>query len=251
MATSDILADLESLLTTPEEKLALSILRKNTAANDLVGEGLAYRSAYFSEPPAVTPPAIATPPAAVVTPPAAASGDTAAILKQLTDLNTSLETRFKQLDEKYVPVSKLPEMSGQLLERAIRNSHQAMRIELKHTQEFPSEPFELEKVNAFLNDAKAAGRTYPDLMSAYDDMVKEKRVEAKIKKGIEEGLKQKKSAETVPAQSGATALSPAQEAMRKARGDGAGNNLTDISDKLRKIKEQREASAGGTAEEAV
>ena len=248
-----VLQELEKLFTTDAEKQALAEYLAAEIKNPGVGDDEAQKAAAKAAADKAAADAAAKVAAdAEAARKAAVSStpvDLSAITKQLSDLSASLDDRFKKLDERYVAADKLPAYRGEMLETTIRNAHQAMQIQLAHEKEFPNEPFDLNKVNEFLNEEGKKGHKYQDLKSAYDAMVGEKRVEARIAKGIAEGMKQKKSAESVPGQSGPSGLSPAQEAIKKARGEGGENNLTDISAKLRAIREAREQREAGTGTE--
>jgi hypothetical protein len=254
--------DLLGLFSTDEQAVIRAVVLKNDKARQQLEEGLTMRKEYLSdEPLPVTPPiAQAQPPVTatttVVAPPSTTSStvDLSAINQQLAALSESLNTRFSEFAKNVVTVDKLPQYRGELLETTLRNADQMTQIRNQHEREFPNEPFDLGKVNDYINTQSQAGRKFSDIKSAYDDMVRDKRVEARIAAGIADGVKQKKSADgagVAGGGSGVTALAPNQELIRKMRGDGGtDNHITTFADKLRRIKEARESREGGVEAEA-
>lgn len=165
--------------------------------------------------PAPTPTVVPTPapspsptPAAVTT-----TSDNKTIL---SELGTLLDTRFKAFEERVVTMDKLPNLEGQVLTKALRLSHDIARIENNHEKEF-GEQLDLDKFNAWYEEQKKTGANFGTVPKAYDVYVQERRVEAKIKLGIEEGIKQKQSSTGVPAVTTSVALSPAQQVLHDAR----------------------------------
>lgn len=170
--------------------------------------------------PIVTPPVTTTPPPAVTTPPAVTPTATTTTSSDnktiLSELGTLLDTRFKAFEERVVTMDKLPNLEGQVLTKALRMSHDIARIENNHEKEF-GEQLDLDKFNTWYEEQKKAGANFGTIPKAYDFYVQERRVEAKIKLGIEEGVKQKQSSTAVPAVTTSVALSPAQQVLHDAR----------------------------------
>ncbi|HKN69974.1 MAG TPA: hypothetical protein VJX30_03020 [Terriglobales bacterium] len=152
-------------------------------------------------------------PAPVVAAPAPAS-DSKAILDALNGLKSTMETNFKNV----VTLDKLPELGRQLRTQAIQDAHLTMKIENLHRATF-GEDLDLEKVGKFIDDQKKLGTTYPDVEKAYLAMpdVSAKMQDAIVNKKVDEQVKQKLSAATVPGQTTSVALSPAMQVLAKQR----------------------------------
>lgn len=163
-------------------------------------------------PAAVAPPVAAAPPAAVAPP--APVGVT---LDQLTTLLnerlastytspaflTAVEARAKEIADQQITASR-PALIGQGAEIA----DQLYSIRSSHSREF-SEELDSAKFKEFFvaNGAKFAN----SLTDAYDSFVGEKRVEARIKRGVEEGLAARETSavpgSSLPGQSNPSPLS--------------------------------------------
>ncbi len=269
MATpTSAIDDLLGLLSPSEQVIMREIILKNDRVKTQLDEGLTMRKEYLGdETPgdeaarAAAVKAAADKAAAdraeadrVAAASRAAAGnntspDLSAITKQLSDLNNTLTTKLADLEKKVVTIDKLPEYRGEILGITIKQADLLGQVRAQHAAEFPTEPFELDKLNTFVNENQTKGIRYPDIKAAYDAMMGEKRTEAKIAKGIAEGIKQKKSAESAGAAAGGdstVALSPGQELLRKARGaESTGDHVLAFANKLKNIKESREAREGG------
>lgn len=256
MATpTTALDDLLGLMTPDEQAIIRATILKNPQAKTALEEGMTMRKEYLSdEPPVVTVPPVVVPPVATVTPPpVAAAGDMSAVLKQLSDLNVNLaarDARIDKLEKNAVTLEKLPEYRTELLGLAIKSSHEVARLESTHEKEF-GESLDLDGLSAWIDEQKKAGVGFSSITKAYEAKMMDKRIEKKIADGIAEGVKQKKSSESVPGQSSVTAISAGQELMRKQRGESAGtDHVTGLAAKLAKIREAREAREGGVEAEA-
>jgi len=278
MATpTSAIDDLLALLSPAEQAVMRDMILKNPTAKLALEEGMLMRKEYLGDGTSGDDAAVraqaaadaaakesadrieAARVAAAAAHTAAAnsngSGDLSAITRQLTELNTNLTKQIDDLRKNVITTDKLPEYRGELLATTIRNADQAMQIRLSHEKEFPNEPFDIEKVNTFINEqATKHNRRFPDIKAAYDAMVGDKRVEARIAKGIADGLTAKRSADAASGASGGSstpALSAGQELIRKARGEaGAQDHVVSMADKLRKIREARESREGGAEEVA-
>lgn len=247
-------------LLSPEEKAALApVLEKNAKFRERVEQGAQFRDAYLEgdEPDlsgGETPEqkvareakekkdredreAAARAAAAA----AGSGGDFKALTTQLTTLNSTLE----EIKKNSISKSDLPKLRGELLETTILNATQVMKVERQHLADF-AEELDLTKLNEFINKEAEAGRRFPNVKAAYDSWTNERRIEKRIADGVKEALKQKKSGEGVPAQASPEALSPAQELLKKQRGEG-GSNVNDYAARLQKIREAREGVGEGAA----
>lgn len=175
----------------------------------------------------------------------ASTNDNRQVLELLGNLNATLETRFKALDDKFVTVANLPTLEGQVLSKSIKNAYLASRIERKHHEEF-NEDLNLDDVATYIEAQRKLGVGFADIEKAHDAMVAEKRVEAKITKGIAEGVKQKTSASTVPGVSSGSSLSPAQQVIAKAKaGENNGTKTSAMiaAERLSKLSDARESGS--------
>lgn len=175
----------------------------------------------------------------------------AQILAELTGLKSTLDTRFAELDKKFVPAADLDKHRGNLLQDAIRTSHDMAQIERRHEKEF-SEDLDLDAFNKFIDDSKVGGKViYPSMMKAHDAYVAERRVKAEIAKGIADGVKQQTSAATIPGQTQSTGgMSPAQQVMAKARANGATEGKTSAmaaAERLTAIMRARDEGSSASA----
>ena len=166
--------------------------------------------------PAVPNTAVAAP-VVVATPPPAGNNDS--ILAAINGLKSSMDgfrTTTEATLKNVVTVDKLPELGRQLRSQAIQDAHLTMKIEALNKQTF-GEDLDLAKLGTFIEDQKKAGTNYPDVEKAYLAMVGDKLTEITIAKKVDEGVKQKLSAATVPGQTTSAALSPAQQVLAKER----------------------------------
>lgn len=220
-------------------------------------------SASTSEPAAAATHTPALPAAAATTSaPAPASSATApnpelkSILDTLTGLKTSIDERFKNV----VTMDKVNELGAQLLNtataRALKQADEISLIRETNRKEFGVE-MDRAVFEKFVTDAefevedptthvKVKRNKYSTLTDAYNAMVSQQRIDAKIAAGIAEGVKQKTSGATVPGQTTSSALSPAQQVMAKekakARIDG-GTGLKDLIARA-ELLERSKAEAG-------
>lgn len=258
--TPTALDDLLSLLS-PEEQAVIKItLLKNDKAKAMLDESLEVRKAWLEQqPPVVTPPEpptpVTPPTPPPVTPPAPApppTADLSAITRQLTELNTSLTGKLGAIEKDMVKKSDVNSYRGEILATAIKNADLTMQLRAQHAAEFPSEPFDLAKLQAHLDAKAKEGRVFKDITEVYNDLYGEKRIQARIDKGIADGIKQKNSgaaATVASGGSGSTALSAAQQALKTYKGDGGTNDhVLSMADKLRKIREARESVEAGVQE---
>jgi hypothetical protein len=248
------LDDLNSLLT-PEEQAQFSTLLKNPK----FAEATATRAQFFKdyaefvepstknpETPVVTP----TPPAAPTAPttpaapaPTAVTPKTSAT-SDLSAISALLDTKLTELRKEFVPAADVGKFRTEILSNAIKLSDDYASVREAHREEF-GERLNRPEFEKFVADA---GGRYPSMLDAHNAFVNDKRIELRVKKGVEEGLKLKTSSTTVPAQTTATALSPAQEIIRKAKSAESGNGETNVSraaarlSKLMKDRDNSEAA---------
>src|SRR5437660_1346473 len=162
----------------------------------------------------------------------------------LAELSTMLDARLKALTEKVVTTDKLPEYEGKLLTRTLKLSHEMAQIESTHEKEF-GEQLDLDKFNGWYEEQRKAGSSYGSVPQAYNAYVAERRIDAKIKAGIAEGLKAKASSIAVPAQTTSQALAPAQQILRDARKPTATegkSNAVKAAERLAALQQEREGA---------
>ena len=168
------------------------------------------------------------------------------IMEELSSLNKSLDTRFSDFEKKVVTLDKVPEFRSQILASAIMTADDIMDIKASHKEEF-GETFDRNKFNEFLETQKKANVIYPSIRAAYDAMVGEKRVEAKVAKAVAEAKKQMKSSAEVPGSGSSTsALSPVQTIIREAK-KGTGEGKTNAQKAAERLAEAVRARDGGEA----
>ena len=162
----------------------------------------------------------------------------------LAELSTMLDARLKALTEKVVTTDKLPESEGKLLTRTLKLSLEMAQIESTHEKEF-GEQLDLDKFNGWYEEQRKAGSSYGSVPQAYNAYVAERRIDAKIKAGIAEGLKAKASSTAVPAQTTSQALAPAQQILRDARKPTATegkSNAVKAAERLAALQQERESA---------
>lgn len=232
-------------LMTPEEQASI---KAKIAANPQIAADDAYTTNLFgifkgidegtpaaAEPPAAhvptVPSASAPPAAAAVVPAVSAAGDNSAILTALSKLSASIDDRFKNV----VTSDQLPKLGAELVNNAIahslRQSDELATIRETFRDEFPGEKFDKVAFEKFVTDSQdptTKANKYRTLTDAFDAMVAQKRMDAKIATGIADGVKQKTSGTTVPGQSQTTSLSPAQQVIQKAKAASAGGAKTNL-----------------------
>src|SRR5271156_2451662 len=138
------------------------------------------------------------------------SGSTAELTSVLNELKTLTTTinEFKEFQKNAITLDKLPTYEANIL----RKTHEISLITNNHEKEF-SESLDLNKLDEWVTEQKKTGAGWPSITSAYDAWVNEKRIEARIQKGVAEGVKQKASSSAVPGQTHTASLSPAQQIM--------------------------------------
>jgi hypothetical protein len=179
-----------------------------------------------------TVPSAAATTAAAQTVTSSTAGNNDSILAAIQGLKSSMDgfrTTTEATLKNVVTVDKLPELGRQLRSQAIQDAHLTMKIEQLNKTTF-GEDLDLTKLGTFIEDQKKAGTVYPDVEKAYLAMVGDKLTEITIAKKVDEGVKQKLSAATVPGQTTSAALSPSQQVIAKqkaaAQGNGAGDNVS-------------------------
>ena len=247
---ASVLEDLMAVLTPEERAIVQAKIDPKLVARDKKNDELfGYWTAIDSGTTTETPAAATTTPAttethtpalpsaaattttpAVTTTPAASAVDNSAILAALTSLKSSIDDRFKNV----LTMDKVNEMGANLVNQAatqaLKQADEIFTIRDTHQREF-SEPFDRAVFEKFVTDAAdptTKRNRYATLTDAYNAMVSEKRVNAKIAKGIADGTKQVNSGRDVPGQTTSTALSPAQQVMAKARSESAGGGKTNL-----------------------
>jgi hypothetical protein len=168
------------------------------------------------------------------------------LLAEIRALGSRMDTRMGEIEKKFVSVDKLPEYRTDILGAAIKASDDYAQVREDHRTEF-GKPLDRTAFEKFVTDQREAGIRFKDMKAAHDNFVAKERQDAAIAKGIDDGLKQKRSGAMVPGQTQQVALSPAQEIIAKqkaaasASGDGKTNAMI-AAEKLAKIVRDREAS---------
>lgn len=197
---------------------------------------------YLSSPSPTPAPAPAPAPAAAAPTPAPSPSPVAAPapapaaspMADLDALGKLLDTKLTSLKvemaKEFVPASKIADFEKALaanLSTSIKLSHELSTIERNHEKEF-SESLDVPTFEKYIDEHKGQYKTLKD---AHDSFVMQKRVDLQIKKGVEDGVKQRTSATSVPAQTQKTSMAPAAQILAKARaakesqGDGTRSSL--------------------------
>jgi hypothetical protein len=195
----------------------------------------------------VTPVAVA--PVTPVNPVAAGGND--AILAELRNLSTSLDTKLAAFEAKFVPAAKLPEYRGEITAIAIKAADDMAQIRESHRAEF-DKPLDRDAFEKYVTDQQAAGTKFKDLKQAHDMFVTTERTAADVAKQVADQVKQKTSATTVPGQTQSIGLSPAQAVLKKAResakgGDGKSNAMA-AAEKLAALDRANEERNAGVVQ---
>jgi hypothetical protein len=173
-----------------------------------------------------------------------AASSTTDLTKVLTELQTLTKTinELNEFKKTAITLDKLPGYESTLL----RKSHEIARIEANHAKEF-NEDWDLNKFDEWVGEQKKTGAGWPSITAAYNAWVQDKRIEARVKKEVDEQVKLKVSAQTVPAQTTTTSLSPAQQIIsdaKKTNGDGTGKtNAMKAAERLAAMERAREGHA--------
>ena len=178
--------------------------------------------------PAPSPSPVAAPAPA---PAASPMADLDALGKLLDTKLSTLRTDLKvEMAKEFVPASKIADFEKALaanLSTSIKLSHELSTIERNHEKEF-TESLDVPAFEKYIEEHKGQYKTLKD---AHDSFVMQKRVDLQIKKGVEDGVKQRTSATSVPAQTQKTSMAPAAQILAKARaakesqGDGTRSSL--------------------------
>jgi hypothetical protein len=212
-----------------------------TAADGTVDGSVAASTAHTT----TLPSAASTTAAATTASTTSSTSDSAAVLAALNGLKTSIDERFKNV----VTMDKVNELGAGLINQAatqaLRQADEIFTIRDTHQREF-GEPFDRTAFEKFITDNQdptTKRNKYSTLTDAYNAMVSEKRIAAQIKKGVDDGVKQKLSSTTVPAQTTSAGLSPAQQVMAKAKKDSAaagGSQLQSLIAKAEALDRSRQ-----------
>jgi hypothetical protein len=241
MATKTLFDELDEILTA-EDKLALQILKKNPTLATRLEDGDRLLKMYLEanpepEVPATPPPAPTTPPVARPAVPTTA----AAPALGLDDISKLLDTKLTELRKEFVPAAELDKRAADVIGTSLRLNHELSRIENAHQKEF-NEELDLGALETYAKEHPG----FKSMTEVHNAMVAEKRIEARIKAGVDAGVKQKLSNASVPAQTKGSALTPAQEVLAKARASASGegkSNAVAAAEKLAKMVRDRESAA--------
>jgi len=259
-----IIEELMSLLS-PQERVALqSKLDANPRLIERDKKSAEVYTIYEGgepEPePVVTTPAAttSTPASASVSSPApvtaaattsapATADSNAAILAELQKLSSTFDAKLDAFKKEFIPAADLAKHRGEVTAAAIKAADDLAQIRESHRSEF-GKPLDRDAFEKFVTDQQAAGTRFKDLRAAHDLFVTKERTDAEVNKRVDEQVKQKKSAESVPGQTQSVAMSPALAVMKKAReaakgGDGKSNAMA-AAEKLAALERGREDSVG-------
>lgn len=198
---------------------------------------------------AAASPAVHTPtlPSAAAAPTAGAAGGNDEIKELIKGLQTSLDAKVADLKKDFVPRS----MVDQYVATAVKVSDNYAQVREDHRAEFGEtlSRTDFEKFIAahpkgtWLDDAPGTENGKTGMKKAHDSFVADKRTQKLIKDGVAAGVKQELSARTVPGQTQSVALSPALQAMAKARetaGGGTKSNAMAAAERLAAMVRARE-----------
>jgi len=185
----------------------------------------------------------------------AGGGDSAGIaaeLRRLSETITAQQSSFNDFKSKVITTDQLPKLGADLtknvLALAIERADEVSTIRETHRREF-GEELDRTKFEEFAKageDPTTHVNKYRSITDAYNAYVGERRIQAKIDKGVADGVKQKLSGQEVPGSTQQVALSPAQQVMKKAaesaNKDGKSNAMV-AAERLKQIARQREESA--------
>lgn len=184
-----------------------------------------------------------TKPVAVAT----STGGNDAILAELRNLSTSLDSKLENFRKEFIPAAELPKYRGEITAIAIKAADDMAQIRESHRAEF-NKPLDRDAFEKFVTDQQQAGTKFKDLHQAHDMFVAKERTDAEVAKRVDEQVKQKTSATTVPGQTQSIGLSPAQAVLKKAResrtggGDGKSNAMA-AAEKLAALERSRDESS--------
>jgi len=195
------LDDLINSFAEGDRQAARDLLTRNQSAQSLLAtQHTVYRAFVDGDPAriaaAVPPPAAAAPPA-TVTPPAVTAPATQSVGLTLDQVSTLLNERLASVYKapefltavearaKEIATAALTAERPNLIGQGAEIADQLYSIRSSHSREF-SEELDSAKFKEFFmaNGAKFAN----SLTAAYDSFVSEKRIEARIKAGVEAGL---------------------------------------------------------------
>ena len=242
---------LNSMLDDSDKAQFTAIMSKNPKLAEKIGTGVQFLMDYAEpgreEPPAAKPAAAApaTIPAAAASATPAAAATAASASSDLDKLLAAMDTKLAEFKKDLVSAADLPKYRTEMTASSIKSAHQVMRIEMTHKQEF-GEDLDLEALDKYANEHPG----HKSITEVYDAMVAQKRMDKKIADGIAAGIKQQKSQQTVPAQTTSSALSPAQEIIRKAKATDAGSGESNVSRAAAKLAQLQRAREGVGSEAA-
>jgi hypothetical protein len=180
------------------------------------------------------------------------------ILAKLAELNTTVTSQLEALKNNMVTKTDVPEFERRILTLTLRTGIDLNKVMSKHQAEF-GESLDDAAFQKFVTEQAAAGVKFlsdpidkqggkSGLEKAHDQWVNDRRTAAQIQKGISEGLKVKTSGQQVPGQTQATAMSPAQQVLAKAREGakgGAGSNALAAAERMAAMVRQRDEGSAG------
>lgn len=180
---------------------------------------------------------------------AAAAGDgNAAILAQLKDMNTNLDTRFKAIEKDMVRVADLPKYQQEMTVNNLRAMDDFAMVREEYRAEF-GKALDRNAFQKFIEDQAKVGVKYltDDKRSGFgkalDAFVSEDRIKLRIDNGVKEQMKTLRSGKSVAGSTETVALSAAQQVMAKAKEKAAGGNKSNLSAAIERLGKLDSASA--------
>jgi hypothetical protein len=178
------------------------------------------------------------------------------VLAELARLNSTVTSQLEAIKSTMVTKAEVPEFEKRILTLSIKTADDYSSVREAHRAEFGEtldrgafEKFVTTSGTRWVSDPPDTPNGKTGLQKAHDQFVADRRVAATIKKGIDDGLKVKNSGAQVPGQTQATAMSPAQQVLAKAREGakgGAGSNALAAAERMAAMVRQRDEGAAGT-----
>lgn len=169
-------------------------------------------------------------------------------LADLKDIDALIDRKVNErlTAGKYLTGEEAAKAKTEIMTGSLALADDYAEIREQHREEFG------ERLNRpdFEKFVKDTPNKFGTLKAAHDAFVNEKRIEQRVEKGVAEALKLKTSQKDVPAQTTSSALSPAQEIIRKAKATetGAGeSNVSRAAARLAQVMKNREGRESADA----
>ena len=134
--------------------------------------------------------------------------------RKFADLPKTIDDRVNAIVEK-----RGNELVTSAVVSALRSSDELNRIYMRETAE-TGKQFDSMAFNNFVEEQKKTGKSYKNLMEAYEDMTKDRRIEQTVKTKVDEGVREALKARadsSIPGVTPASARSPLGVLMNRGR----------------------------------